>query len=299
MFGDISSIKDQAFQYALKLTKQGARDEEQKYLVENSGMIRQALKSSSIVDSVLAVPEEARQLQEACQEKKTPLYSIRPGILQKLVGTGYETGVTSIAVVRQRVLSEAELISETADVLSESAFEATPGNEPDSKFSTNRPSLLYLAGESIQDPRNVGVLVRTAEAAGCSALILSADSADPFSRAAVRSTTGSILRLRICLVSNLPETLTRLGQKSFKIVASSASAPSLAYYAPLHLRPLCIAVGNETKGMTSAGREAANLFVRLPMASNGASSLNVTVAAGALLFEAVRQNLAAQENMSV
>ncbi len=289
MIGDISSIKDQAFQYALKLVKQGARDTEKRYLIENEGMIRQALRSPSEVVSVLAVPDEARSLQQICLEKKVLLYSIRPGILQKLVGTGYETGVTSIAVVGQRLLSPESLISEGNARKRSEANSTEPEVDSNALEESNPGSQLFLAGESIQDPRNVGVLVRTAEAAGCAALILSADSADAFSRAAVRSTTGSILRLPICIVQNLPSLLHSLAETGYIIVASSASAPSLAYDAPLNRRPLCLVVGNETVGMSAAGKAAATLFVRLPMASNGASSLNVTVAAGALLFEAVRQ----------
>ncbi len=267
MLREISGVKDEAYQYALKLIKQGARDAERKYLIENSGMIRQALASPSKVSMVLAVPEEARALKALCEEAKTPVYSIRPGVLQKLVGTNYETGVTSIAVVEQRTVTVAELLKKEGD------------------FAES----LLLSGENIQDPRNVGVLVRTAEAAGCGALILSSDSAEPFSRAAVRSTTGSILRLPICLVPNLAELLAQLAGAGFTVAASSASATQLAYDAKLSRRPLCIAVGNETSGMTEAARASATDFVRLPMSPNGASSLNVTVAAGVLLYEAVRQ----------
>jgi TrmH family RNA methyltransferase len=121
-------------------------------------------------------------------------------------------------------------------------------------------------------------------------LLLSSDSAEPFSRQAVRSTTGSILRLPVSLSDDLPGALAGLSERhGAPIVATSARAEHLAWDADLSHRPLVIVVGNETEGVSDAVRHAASAFVRLPMAPNGASSLNVTVAAGVLLYEAVRQ----------
>jgi tRNA G18 (ribose-2'-O)-methylase SpoU len=153
------------------------------------------------------------------------------------------------------------------------------------------PDALILVGERIQDPRNVGVLIRTADAAGCHALLLSDDSAEPFSRQTVRSTTGSVLRLPICLTPNLPDTLRRLAiEKNAKIAVSSGQAPHTAFETDLAVRPLALVVGNEQQGATDATIAAATDFVRLPMASGTkADSLNVTVAAGALVYEAIRQ----------
>src|SRR5687768_13259039 len=105
---------------------------------------------------------------------------------------------------------------------------------------------LILVCERIQDPRNVGVLIRTAEAAGCSAILFSSDSAEPWQRASVRSTTGSILRLPIGTVDDLPFHLKRLSQAGIPIIATSAKAPQLAYQANLQKRALIIVVGNET-----------------------------------------------------
>jgi TrmH family RNA methyltransferase len=122
-------------------------------------------------------------------------------------------------------------------------------------------------------------------------LLLSSDSAEPFSRQAVRSTTGSILRLPVSLSDDLPGALAGLRERhGAPIIATSARAEHLAWEADLSRRPLVIVVGNETEGISDAVRHAASSFIRLPMAPNGASSLNVTVAAGVLLYEAVRQS---------
>lgn len=260
---DVSGIKHPAFREALALTRPSGRAETGRYLVEDAAMTRQALAAPSPVHAVFATPEESARLQAACAARSVPLYVIGLGLMNKLVGTGYETAVTAVAVIGQRLLPE----------------DALPGGD----------AALLLVGERIQDPRNVGVLIRTAEAAGCAALLLSGDSAEPFSRAAVRSTTGSVLRLPLCLISDLSAALARLRGQGVRVIAASARAPVLAYDAPLADRPLALVVGNETQGLSAAVRAAASDSVALPMAPDGASSLNVTVAAGVLLYEAARQ----------
>lgn len=259
----INGIKDPAFREAVALTRPNERAAAGKYLVEGIGFVQQALRSPSSIFAVYALEEELPHLLEICQEKDVPLYSLGAGLIAKLVGTSYETAVTAVAIVGQYLL--------------------------DPQALTLTPHTLLLVGERIQDPRNVGVLIRTAEAAGCTALILSADSAEPFSRAALRSTTGSILRLPLLLSTDLPGFLQQLHQQGAQVIATSAKAPHLVYDANLRDAPLALVVGNETEGMSEATRAAASAFVALPMAPNGASSLNVTVAAGVLLYEAVRQ----------
>lgn len=257
----INGIKDEAFRKAQALLKPQGRAESNRYLVEGENLVHQALKTP-LVRAVYATPESANQFRDECLQKDVPLYVAGGGLMPKLVGTGYETAVTSLAIVELHKLN----------------FQTwTPANDS-----------LILACERIQDPRNVGVLIRTAEAAGCSEILFSSDCAEPWQRSAVRSTTGSILRLPIGIVDDLPTFLADF-KSSISIIATSAKAPQLAYQANLKARPLIIVVGNETEGLSEAARKVATNFVSLPMAPDGASSLNVTVAAGVLLYEAVRQ----------
>ena len=263
----ITGIKDEAYRDAVALTRPGERATQKKYLVEGVGLVRQALASPSPVLAVYAIDEEAPGLYEQCKHLNVPLYVIGAGLVAKLVGTSYETAVTAVAIVGQLLLDENSIALQ--------------------------PDTLLLVGERIQDPRNVGVLIRTAEAAGCTALVLSHDSAEPFSRAAVRSTTGSILRLPLCLPHDLPALLNTLRQQGAQVIATSARTSHSVYNTNLKGSPLAIVVGNETEGISDPVRDAASHFVALPMAPNGASSLNVTVAAGVLLYEAVRQRRSA------
>ena len=265
----LTGIKDEAFRAAVELLKPAGRAASGRYLVEGANLVRQALASPSPVYAVYATPEEATHLREACIAANVSLYVAGGGLMTKLTGTGYETAVTALAIVGQIALNLDD-------------WQPPHG-------------ALLLAGERIQDPRNVGVMLRTAEAAGCAALLLSSDSAEPWQRAAVRSTTGSILRLPLGLSNDFPALLARLREGGARVVATSTKAPRLAYEADLGARPLVIVVGNETEGLSETSRAVASDFVALPMAPGGASSLNVTVAAGVLLYEAVRQAMPNEE----
>jgi tRNA G18 (ribose-2'-O)-methylase SpoU len=262
----LGGIKHPAFRDALSLTRAGGRIASGRYLVEDADMVRQALTSSPDTTPIFAVfvsPEAVADLESLCAARNVPLYIAGGGLLSKLVGTGYDTAVTAVAVIGQQLSPLESLLSKA------------------------RP--LILCGEKIQDPRNVGVLIRTADAAGCAGLILSSDSAEPFSRQAVRSTTGSILRVPLHLAPDLPEALRTLQRQGTTIAVSSGQAPMTAFDADLSSRPLVIVVGNEQTGVTVETQALADIYLRLPMAPNGADSLNVTVAAGALVYEAIRQ----------
>lgn len=259
----LPGMKHPAFQEALALTKPTGRKQSGRYLAEDIHLVRQALADpDGGIDAVFALPGAADELTAACAARKIPLYILTSGLLGKLVGTGYDTAVTAVAVVAQRLVAPEKLLA---------------------------PNALILCGEGIQDPRNVGVLARTADALGCAGLLLSSDSAEPWSRAAVRSTTGSVLRLPIALADDLPAALADLRKRGATVVASSGAAQALARDADLSRRPLVLVVGNEQSGITERLVSASDAVVRLPMSpETGADSFNVTVAAGMLLYEAIR-----------
>lgn len=259
----ITGIKHPFYRDAIALTRQGGRAASGRYLAEDIHLVRQALASDAAVFGVFATPEHTAELSPLCDARGVALYVCSGGLLGKLIGTAYETAASAVAVVAQRIVPVESLA---------------------------RPGALILAGERIVDPRNVGVLVRTADAIGASALLLSADSAEAYSRQAVRSTTGSILRLPLAIASDLGRALRDLKQAGATVVSSSGSATAMASETDLSVRPLVLIVGNEQDGISKTVSEISDRIVKLPMAGGtGADSYNVTVAAGMLLYESVRQ----------
>ena len=247
-----------AFVAAAALSKGLERSGQGRYQVEGEKLVRQALDAGRLLEAF--VLDDPPQFAEELAAAGVPVHSLPAASLPRLIGTSYQTSIAAVGIVRRELLP------------------ALPDHG------------LLLAGEGIQDPRNVGVLIRTAEAAGAAAVAFSDDSADPFARAAVRSTTGSLLRQPVYLAADLLADLQAWRAGRGKLVATSAKAGRPAWDIDL-TGDVAIMVGNESTGLSPDAVELADELVALPMAG-GASSLNVTVAAGALLYEAVRQRRA-------
>jgi RNA methyltransferase, TrmH family len=145
------------------------------------------------------------------------------------------------------------------------------------------PAAALLVAESLQNPDNLGLALRTADAAGAEAVVVAGEGADPLHRNCVRAARGAVGRLPLFTCADLPAWLRGLRRAGFQVVASTAHAERSLFEAPLR-PPLCVVVGNEERGLSAGALEAAGERLRIPMAP-GQSSHNVAVAAGILLYE--------------
>jgi TrmH family RNA methyltransferase len=145
---------------------------------------------------------------------------------------------------------------------------------------------LVLATQGVQDPGNVGSMVRTAFATGAGAFLALERSADPFSSRAVRAGMGAHFRLPIVAAAS-STALPALAAAGFQVVAADLEAAEPPDGIDLR-PPTVLCLGNEGQGLPAALLGAAAARVRIPMAA-GASSLNVHAAAAILLYEAQRQ----------
>ena len=150
---------------------------------------------------------------------------------------------------------------------------------------------LLLALDGVEDPRNLGACLRTAEAAGAHAVLAPRDRAVGLTPAAVKAAAGAAERLPFVQVTNLARTLERLRRDyGLRVVGADAGAPLELYGADLR-GPLVLVLGAEGRGLRRLTRERCDALVRIPMAG-AAESLNVSVAAAVLLYEALRQRKA-------
>lgn len=159
--------------------------------------------------------------------------------------------------------------------------------------NANRTPLLILL-ETIQDPGNLGTIVRAAEAAGATGILMNRECVDIYSPKVVRSTMGSLFRVPFLIVEDLTEACRRLKQEN-----GQGGDPGLKLYAA-HLKgakeytladyriPCALMIGNEGKGLTDALTEQADAAIKIPM-SGSVESLNAAMAAAIILFEASRQ----------
>jgi 23S rRNA (guanosine2251-2'-O)-methyltransferase len=148
--------------------------------------------------------------------------------------------------------------------------------------------LFLLVLDGVQDPHNLGACLRSADAAGVHAVIAPKDRSAGLTPTACKVACGAAETVPFVQVTNLARTLRWLSEElGVWLVGTAGEAESQLYDADLK-GPLGIVMGGEEKGMRRLTREACDLLAKLPMAGS-VESLNVSVAAGITLFEAVRQ----------
>ena len=147
------------------------------------------------------------------------------------------------------------------------------------------PLLLIL--ENIQDPGNLGTMMRTAEAAGVDGVIMSRDTVDIYNPKVVRSTMGAIFRLPFAYVDSLDEVMRRCKELGITTYAAHLGGKN-NYDKENYQRGSAFLIGNEGNGLTDHLADQADVFVKIPMAGK-AESLNAAVAAAVLVYEAARQ----------
>ncbi|MET0535253.1 MAG: 23S rRNA (guanosine(2251)-2'-O)-methyltransferase RlmB [Steroidobacter sp.] len=153
--------------------------------------------------------------------------------------------------------------------------------------ATTPPLLLVLDG--VQDPHNLGACMRTADAAGVAAVIVPKDRAAGLSATVRKVASGAAETVPLIQVTNLARTLRWLKEREIWIVGTEDQATQSLYGAKL-TGPIAIVLGAEGTGLRRLTRENCDLLVSIPM-RGVVESLNVSVAAGVLLYEAVRQRV--------
>ncbi|MCH1925652.1 23S rRNA (guanosine(2251)-2'-O)-methyltransferase RlmB [Shewanella sp. C32] len=153
--------------------------------------------------------------------------------------------------------------------------------------ATATPFLLILDG--VTDPHNLGACLRNADAAGVHGLIVPKDNSASITPVVSKVACGAAETVPLFQVTNLARTMKRLQERGVWIAGTAGEADSNIYQANL-TGPLAIAMGAEGKGLRRLSREGCDTLISIPMAGS-VSSLNVSVATGICLFEAVRQRL--------
>jgi TrmH family RNA methyltransferase len=201
------------------------------------------------------------------------------------------------ALVSKQVM---EAIADTQTPQGVAALVSRPYLELDDLFS-NSPDLLVIADE-LQDPGNLGTIIRTAEAAGANGLITTRYTVDPFNDKAIRASMGSALRLPVVTGASRADIAARCRHHTIKMISSRATpgqsqgiiedaarAERVKLCTEVDMTvPIALIVGREATGIPEPGNAEADESVHIPMAE-GVESLNVAAAAAMLLYEVGRQ----------
>jgi 23S rRNA (guanosine2251-2'-O)-methyltransferase len=185
------------------------------------------------------------------------------------------TGETGGSVNHQGVAAR----TKATETLSEEDFLALIQQE-------TQPAFL-LALDSIQDPQNMGAILRSAAAAGVTGVILPRDRSAPLGGTTAKIAAGALAHLAICVVTNLSIFLQKLQQKNIWLYGTVKDGGTSVFITDL-TGPVCLVIGNEEKGLRPLVAKQCDFKVTIPM-QGSLDSLNASVAAGISLFEVVRQ----------
>jgi 23S rRNA (guanosine2251-2'-O)-methyltransferase len=219
--------------------------------------------------SVLVVASTRRSplletIERAAAKANVPIRHGQAADLERVVPDAVTQGVAARAVIRST--------GSATDLL-------------DAVGSGQAPFILAL--DQVQDPHNLGALIRSAVAAGVDGLLFPAHRSAPLSGTVAKVSAGTVFSLPIAQVTNLAQALADLKGAGLWAVGLEMEARDTLYDVDLTV-PLCLVVGSEGEGLRRLTRERCDLLARLPM-PGPAESLNASVAGGIALFEVVRQ----------
>ena len=173
-------------------------------------------------------------------------------------------------------------------IIAEVFLPALPGQDELIDFITNLLNIpLILILDSIQDPRNLGACLRSANAAGVDCIVINKDGSAPINSVVYKTSAGAINQLKIFQVTNLVRVIKALQSKELWVVGLDGSAKTSIYDVNL-IVPLVIVMGTEGKGLRQLIKKTCDYLATIPMTGN-VESLNVSVATGIALFESRRQ----------
>ena len=155
--------------------------------------------------------------------------------------------------------------------------------------TTHEVPLLILT-DGVEDPHNMGAIIRTAECAGATAVLIPKRHNAPINATVAKTSAGAIEQIPLVQIGNVAQTIKQLQKQGFWVMGAHMEGDRTLYEADMTI-PTVIVIGNEGKGISRVVKEACDFLVTIPMYGN-LNSLNASVAAAVLMYEAVRQRQA-------
>lgn len=259
----ITSPQNSYIKEVKALRQKKSREEKKRFFIEGERFVEESLKEKVkilyifVSDSFLATVS-AFKILEKIHQNPCPIYQISDKLFQEISDTENPQGILAVMEMQNYALF---------DVVKENSF------------------IVLL--DSIQDPGNLGTIIRTADAAGASGIIYSKGSVDLYNPKVLRATMGSVFHLPVVYSENLSDTIRELKGKGVKLLAAHLKGEMPYFHEDLK-GPVGIIIGNEANGISEEVACHADAFVRIPM-DGKAESLNASVAAGILMYEVLRQ----------
>lgn len=264
----ITSSQNNNIKLAASLKQKKYRDEKHLFVAEGIRLVEDAVNSNWQIEFCIhteqaAENERVQKIVKNLEKKECRIYQVNKAIYEKITDTKEPQGILVI-------------LKKQASCLDDFIIEGKV------------PMLIVL--DRLQDPGNVGTIVRTAEAAGCTGIIMMKGTADLFSSKTVRATMGAMFRFPIVVDVDFRDLLKFIEKQAIQLQVTALDPTAKQYFAIDFTKPTAMVFGNEGNGVSEELLQQADHKVYIPMSSN-AESLNVAAATAVIIYESVRQRL--------
>ena len=256
----ISSKDNEIVKNVRKLKEKKYRDLENAYIVEGIKMVKEAIEEKAVIRQIIICDD--------CEKSDS--------IPKELM---YEIAKYDCLYVTSKIFKYISEVQTPQGVLA-----VVEKNNRDEDVNYNEDIIVAL--DDIQDPGNLGTILRTVDSVGLTQILVSKGTADPYNPKVVRSSMGAIYRVKVIECEDLLETLKEVKRNKFKILVSSLKESNSIYNVKYNKKVLVI--GNEANGVEERIMNIADEKIKIPMLGK-TESLNAAVATGIILYEYVRQ----------
>jgi len=261
----LSSKDNSTILYLRSLSDPKRRKAEKAFLIEGVKMVAEALRDRAGVKMVVASPSlthhHGKAVLDLAEDRSVDILWISDRLMDAV----------SESKTPQPVMAVVEMKEHTEDAL----FAHEPG--------------LIVVCHQLQDPGNLGTIIRTAEAVGAGGVAITPNTVDPYNYKTIRASMGSILRVPLVRVGDMTAFVKKCGQKGFQTVAMVLTGAKTHFDLDLR-KPTAVMVGQEGSGLPDDILKDVDHRVRIPMAET-IDSLNVAVSGAVFLYEALRQRM--------
>ncbi len=258
----ISSKENQFIKHIKKLKDKKYRDINNEYLIEGIKLIKEAIQEKAKIKQIVICDE--------CEK----IEAISKDFM-------YEIAKHECIYVTKKLFETLTNVVEPQGIL------AIIGKS-DPKQEINYNEDIIVALDDIQDPGNLGTILRTVDSIGLTQIIISKGTADVFNPKVIRSSMGAIFRVKVIESEDLKQTLLEIKKHKFELLVTSLQTKKSVY--DIKYKKKIIVIGNEANGVSKEIQELSDYKIKIPMLGK-TESLNASVATGIILYEYVRQKL--------
>lgn len=258
----ITSKDNELIKHIRKLKDKKYRDESNEYVVEGVKLVEEAVKENAKIKQIIVC------------EDTTRTYEIPTHIMLEIAK--YEC-----ISVSDKIFNIITQVTNPQGIMA-----IIEKNAQDAQIDYAQDIIVVL--DDVQDPGNLGTILRTVDSIGLNQIIVSKGTADAFNSKVVRSTMGAIFRIKIIEVENLAQAIKEMRKHHFKLMVTSLQTENSIY--DIDFNKKIIVIGNEANGVSKEIQDMADEKAKIPMLGR-TESLNASVAAGVVMYEYVRQKL--------